>query len=120
MSALEGRVIGVTGAAKRIGRAIALRLAREGARVAIHYHSSEDEARETAEECGGAPVFQADLEKVGEIERLFAEVHSYFGRIDALANNAGRFTKFDPLELTQADRHFTPSVNLKPTSFSAP
>ncbi len=119
MSALEGRVIVVTGAAKRIGRAIALRLAREGARVAIHYHSSEEEARETAEECGGAPVFQADLEKVGEIERLFAEVHSYFGRIDALVNNAGRFTKFDPLEITETDWDFIHSVNLKATFFCA-
>ena len=51
---LAGRVVLVTGAARRIGRGIALRLAEEGARVAIHYHRSEAEARRTAEECGGA------------------------------------------------------------------
>ena len=48
---LRGKTILVTGAAKRIGRAIALRLAEEGARVAIHFRSSEAEARRTAEEC---------------------------------------------------------------------
>jgi 3-oxoacyl-[acyl-carrier protein] reductase/pteridine reductase len=53
-ASLTGKTILVTGAAKRIGRGIALRLAEEGARVAIHYHHSETEARRTAEECGGA------------------------------------------------------------------
>ena len=61
---LKARVVLVTGAAKRIGRGIALRLAEEGARVAIHYFESEDEARQTAEECGGAPLFRANLESV--------------------------------------------------------
>lgn len=114
---LDGKVILVTGAAKRIGRGIALRLAQEGARVAIHYGSSETEARATAAECGGAPVFQADLEKVSEIERLFADVETHFGRIDGLVNNAARFTRIHPLEVTEADWDFVHSVNLKATFF---
>ena len=69
MPELNGKVVLVTGAAKRIGRAIALRLFQEGARVAIHYSSSEAEALETAAECGGAPLFRANLESVAEIER---------------------------------------------------
>jgi 3-oxoacyl-[acyl-carrier protein] reductase/pteridine reductase len=114
---LEGKVILVTGAAKRIGRGIALRLAREGARVAIHYQHSEAEARQTAEEAGGAALFQANLESVAEIERMFGEIGSSLGRLDGLVNNAGRFTQFNPLEITEADWDFIHSVNLKATFF---
>ena len=117
MTSLEGRVVLVTGAAKRIGRGIALRLAREGARVAIHYHGSEAEARATAAECGNAPLFEANLERVAEIERLFAAVDARFGRIDALVNNAARFTRIPALEITEADWDFIHSVNLKATFF---
>ncbi|PYT18557.1 MAG: short-chain dehydrogenase [Acidobacteria bacterium] len=115
--ALKDRVILVTGGAKRIGRGIALRLAREGARVAIHYHGSEAEARATAAECGNARLFQANLERVPEIERLFADVESHFGRIDGLVNNAARFTRINPLQITEADWDFIHSVNLKATFF---
>jgi len=117
MQSLQGRVVLVTGAAKRIGRGIALRLAKEGARVAIHYSSSEAEARATAAECGNAPLFRADLEKVAEIERLFAEVQQHFGKLDGLVNNAARFTRRDPLAITEADWDFVHSVNLKATFF---
>jgi 3-oxoacyl-[acyl-carrier protein] reductase/pteridine reductase len=117
MTSLAGRVVLVTGAAKRIGRGIALRLAKEGARVAIHYSSSEAEARATAAECGNAPLFRADLERVAEIERLFSDVQQHFGRLDGLVNNAARFTRKDPLEITEADWDFILSVNLKATFF---
>jgi 3-oxoacyl-[acyl-carrier protein] reductase/pteridine reductase len=116
-NALAGKVVLVTGAAKRIGRGIALELAREGAQVAIHYFTSEDEARQTAAECGGAPFFRANLEKVAEIESLFAEIAGHFGRLDGLVNNAARFTGFDPLEVTEADWDFIHSVNLKAVFF---
>jgi 3-oxoacyl-[acyl-carrier protein] reductase/pteridine reductase len=106
----------VTGAAKRIGRGIALRLSREGARVAIHYHRSEVQARRTAEECG-AELFRANLESVDEIARMFAEVEQRLGRLDWLVNNAARFTRFDPLEITERDWDFIHSVNLKATFF---
>src|SRR5579862_5889293 len=112
-SSLAGKVILVTGAAKRIGRGIALRLAREGARVAIHYSSSEAEARKTAAECGGAPLFRANLESVAEIARMCQDVEQQLGRLDGLVNNAARFTTIDPLEITEADWDFIHSVNLK-------
>jgi 3-oxoacyl-[acyl-carrier protein] reductase/pteridine reductase len=114
---VKDKVILVTGAAKRIGRGIALRLAKEGARVAIHYHRAESEAKRTAEECGGAEIFRANLEKVDEIVRLFEEVESRCGRLDALVNNAARFTRFDPLEISERDWDFIHSVNLKATFF---
>jgi NAD(P)-dependent dehydrogenase (short-subunit alcohol dehydrogenase family) len=120
MQPLEGRVVVVTGGAKRIGRAIALRLSKEGARVAIHYHGSESEARATAAECGShSAVFRANLESVAEIEGLFAAIEKQFGRIDALVNNAGRFTTIDPLKVTESDWDFIHSVNLKAVFFCA-
>ena len=114
---LAGRVILVTGGARRIGRAIALRLAAEGARVAIHYHGSEADARRTAAEAGGAALFRANLESVAEIERMFSEVGERVGRLDGLVNSAGRFTSFDPLDITEKDWDFIHSVNLKATFF---
>ena len=92
-STLAGKVVLVTGSAKRIGRGIALRLASEGARVAIHYQRSEKEALQTAEECGGAEIFRANLESVAEIERMFGDVEARLGRLDGLVNNAARFTR---------------------------
>ena len=105
----------MTGAAKRIGRSIALRLAAEGARVLIHYNGSEREARATAEECGGAPLFRANLESVGEIRKMFERV----GPIDGLVNNAARFTRIDPLKIEETDWDFIHSVNLKSVFFVA-
>lgn len=116
-ASLAGQVVLVTGAAKRIGRGIALRLAREGARVAIHYHTSEAEARSTAEECGGAGLFRADLASVAAIRAMFAEVESRMGRLDGLVNNAARFTRADPLDIEEAGWDFIHSVNLKATFF---
>jgi 3-oxoacyl-[acyl-carrier protein] reductase/pteridine reductase len=116
-SKLAGKVVLVTGAAKRIGRGIALRLAQEGARVAIHYSRSEAEARRTAEECGGAELFRADLESVPQIVKMFQEVEERLGRLDGLVNNAARFTRFDPLAITEKDWDFIHSVNLKATFF---
>jgi 3-oxoacyl-[acyl-carrier protein] reductase/pteridine reductase len=117
MESLHGKVILVTGAAKRIGRGIALRLAQEGARVAIHYHTSEAEARRTASECGAAGTFRANLESVEEIRSLFEEVGARLGRLDGLVNNAARFTRFDPMDISERDWDFIHSVNLKSVFF---
>jgi 3-oxoacyl-[acyl-carrier protein] reductase/pteridine reductase len=114
---LQGKVVLVTGAAKRIGRSIALRLANEGAQVAIHYHESEAEAHKTASECGGAPVFRANLESVAEIREMFEKVGRHFGTLDGLVNNAARFTRIDPLKIEEADWDFIHSVNLKSVFF---
>ncbi|MCU1325810.1 MAG: Short chain dehydrogenase [Bryobacterales bacterium] len=116
---LTGKVVLVTGASRRIGRSIAIALANEGARVAIHYGGSEAEARQTAAECGDAPVFQANLESVAEIRDLFDRVAGHFGQLDGLVNNAARFTCFDPLNLEEADWDYIHNVNLKATFFCA-
>lgn len=114
---VTGKVILVTGSAKRMGRQIAIRLAGEGARVIVHYHGSEAEARETAASCGGAPMVRANLENVAEIGRMFSEIEQIAGRLDGLVNNAARFTRLDPMEITEADWDFIHSVNLKAVFF---
>jgi 3-oxoacyl-[acyl-carrier protein] reductase/pteridine reductase len=117
MESIQGKTVLVTGAARRIGKAIALRLAREGARVAIHYNNSEEGAREVAAECGGAELFRADLASVPAIQAMFADLESRLGRLDGLVNNAARFTRFDPLDITEADWDFIHDVNLKAVFF---
>ena len=107
----------VTGSAKRIGRTIAIELSRRGFEVAIHYNQSKQEAEQVAAECGGAPIFQADLTKVEQIRQLFADVRQQFGPLDCLVNNAARFTRFDPLEITESDWDFIHDMNLKATFF---
>jgi NAD(P)-dependent dehydrogenase (short-subunit alcohol dehydrogenase family) len=111
-----GRVL-VTGSAKRIGRVIAIELFRRDFEVAIHYNESAQEAQQVSKECGGAPVFQADLTQVESIRRLFAEVREALGPLDYLVNNAARFTRRNPLDITEADWDFIHEVNLKATFF---
>ena len=107
----------VTGAAKRIGRVIAIELARRGFSVAIHYGNSREEAEAVSRECGGAPIFQADMTKVDDIRRLFQDVQTQLGPLNCLVNNAARFTRIDPLNVTEADWDFIHDVNLKATFF---
>lgn len=116
MDSIDGKVILVTGAAKRIGRSVALELARHGARVAVHYWRSREQAAETAARCGGL-AFQADLARVDQIRQLFAEIAQAYGRLDGLVNNAARYRAVDPLEATEEDWDAIHDVNLKGTFF---
>ena len=116
MGSLEGQVIAVTGAARRIGRSIALELAQEGAQLAVHYHQSRQLAEQTTLECKGH-AFQADLAKVQEIKNLFEQIRKVYGRLDGLVNNAARFQEVDPLEATEQDWDAIFDVNLKGTFF---
>jgi acetoacetyl-CoA reductase len=93
MNRLEGRIALVTGAARGIGRAIALMLAREGARVAVNYRASEASAKEVAEqiaaEGGACLLVQADVSDAAEARGLVRRVVEHWGRLDVLVNNAG-------------------------------
>ncbi|MCL6482312.1 MAG: glucose 1-dehydrogenase [Firmicutes bacterium] len=114
---LQGQVALVTGAARRIGRSIAQKLAAEGAAVVIHYATSRPEAEALAAELMAtgrrALVCQADVSRRTDVERLFDTVHREFGRLDILVNNAGIFfpARFDELTEEQWDRIH--AVNLK-------
>jgi 3-oxoacyl-[acyl-carrier protein] reductase len=83
----------VTGGSRGIGRAIALELARQGARVAINFQARADaaeEVRQQAEAWGAeALVLQGDVAASGDVERMVAAASERFGRIDILVNNAG-------------------------------
>jgi len=109
-SSLAGRVALVTGAAKRIGRSVALRLASEGADVVVNYRTSNGEADEVVAQIGAmgrrAVAIQADVAKRGEVIAMFAAVEKEFGRLDILVNNAGMFfpAKFEELTEEQWDR----------------
>jgi NAD(P)-dependent dehydrogenase (short-subunit alcohol dehydrogenase family) len=116
--AIAGKVVLVTGAARRIGRAIARELGRAGARVAVHYRGSAEEAERTAAECGGR-AFQADLTSVREIERLFAEIVSSYGQLDALVNNAAVYERTPILETTEEQWDRILTTNLKAYYFCA-
>ncbi|HEU4493203.1 MAG TPA: 3-oxoacyl-[acyl-carrier-protein] reductase [Rubrobacteraceae bacterium] len=89
----RGRVAIVTGAGRGIGRAVALRLAAEGASVAISYRSNDDAARETADAVREAgvecEVFKGDVASAEDVQALFEGVSAAFGRLDILVNNAG-------------------------------
>jgi len=89
----EGRVAIVTGGGRGIGRAVAMRLANEGADVAISYRSNNETAESAAEEMRAAGVrceiFKGDVASAGDVEALIKGVTEAFGRIDILVNNAG-------------------------------
>ncbi len=120
---MVGRVALVTGAGKRLGRAVALRLASEGADVAVHYGKSEAEARQVVgeiEKLGrrGA-AFSAELTDVAAIQKLVQSVASRFARLDILVNCAANFleTKFG--ETNEATWDASMDTNLKAPFFCA-
>ena len=116
-TSLEGRVALVTGAAKRIGRSVALRLASEGADVVVNYRDSKVEADEVVVQIvtmgRRAVAVQADVAKREDVTALFAAVEKEFGRLDILVNNVGMFfsAKFEELTEEQWDRIL--NTNLK-------
>jgi NAD(P)-dependent dehydrogenase (short-subunit alcohol dehydrogenase family) len=105
----DGRVALVTGAAKRIGRSVALRLAAEGADVIVNYRSSKAEAEEVVTQIAAmgrhALAVRADVSKRSDVLEMFAAVEKEFGRLDILVNNAGVFfpAKFEELTEEQWD-----------------
>jgi NAD(P)-dependent dehydrogenase (short-subunit alcohol dehydrogenase family) len=89
------RTVLVTGAAKRLGREIALALAKDGWRVAVHYRDSLEDATKTVAECAqltkGSAAFRANLTNETAVRHLLAQVIEQFGRVDAVVNSASTF-----------------------------
>jgi pteridine reductase len=120
---LSGRVALVTGSAKRLGRAVALRLAQEGADVVIHYRSSATEAQSAVAEIEKlgrrAVAIRADLHVISEIKRLFDETAKRFGRLDILVNSAANFLPASIISTTEEIWNASVDSNLKAPFFCA-
>src|SRR5580704_10946284 len=114
---LAGQVALITGAAKRIGRSIALRLAADGADIVVNYASSKPEADTLVAEIKStgrrAIAAKADVSQRLDVQKLFSAAENEFGRLDILVNNAGTFfpAKFE--ELTEEQWDHILNVNLK-------
>ncbi len=110
LESLEGRKALVTGAAKRVGRAICLALADQGVDTLITYRRSAKDAEATSQELQSKGVralaVQADLAEVGDCGRLVADAEREFGAIDILVNNASDFAKTPIRELVQEEEEF--------------
>ena len=94
------RVVLVTGSAKRLGREIALALARDGWQVAVHYRDSLEDAGKTSAECarlsGTSAAFRANLANETAVRNLLPRVVAQFGRVDAVVNSASTFEHDTP------------------------
>lgn len=120
---LQGRVALVTGAARRIGREIALELAGAGAHVVVNYKTSHEDARAVVERIRGLGVesmaVRADVSSPAAVRSMFERIEKKFGRLDLLVNNAGIFypVRWDRLTGNDWDRIL--GTNLKGPFFCA-
>jgi len=114
---LEGKSIAITGGDQGIGRAIAERLANDGADIAICYRSNQSGAQEVVAEIAklgrrGAAL-QCDVGKIADGQRFIAEAVAQLGKLDVLINNAGLERRADFCDVTEADFDAVLDVNLK-------
>jgi glucose 1-dehydrogenase len=124
---LEGKIAIVTGGDQGLGRAIALRLAAEGADIVFSYRSNRAGAEEvirtiTKADTGAstgrrAEAFQEDFSNTANAQRFIAELCDHFGRADILVNNAGLERRADFWEVTEQDYDLVLNVNLKAVFF---
>ena len=120
---LDGKTAIITGASRNLGAGIALGLAAAGANVAVHYNSveSRQEANKVALKAQDFGVqsftIQADLTQTRNIKRIFEKVHSKFGTIDIVVNNAGAMHKSSIAKTTEKEFDDIFALNTKSTFF---
>jgi 3-oxoacyl-[acyl-carrier protein] reductase len=122
MKSLSSKVAIVTGASSGIGRAIAERLADEGAIVVVNYNRSEDKAKEVVAviqaKGGKALAHQADMSQTADARRLVIDTIKQFNRLDILVNNAGKFMPKPLEETTESDFDGVVALNAKGPYFA--
>jgi pteridine reductase len=120
---IKGKVALVTGAGKRLGRAVALRLAAEGAGVAVHYRESEKEAQQVVaaiKSAGGSAIaIPAELTSLDEIRRMVQSATHELGRLDILVNSAANFLPSSVISTTEEVWDAALDTNLKAPFFCA-
>lgn len=114
---LAGKVVLVTGAARRIGRSIALRLAGEGADVVVNYRHSAEDAENVVKEIRALGVrgaaMEGDASVLEEVQGMFKRLEKEFKRLDILVNNAGVFFAAPILQMTVQQWDTAMNSNLK-------
>jgi len=122
MKRLEGKIALVTGSSQGIGQGVAVRLAQEGARIIVNYHSNPEGADDTLKQIRDAGsdgvAIQADLGQTAEIDRLIQESVAQCGQIDILVNNAGLEKRAPFWEVQESDYDLVLHVNLKGVFFT--
>lgn len=122
MKSLSGKVAIVTGASNGIGRAIAERLADDGAIVVVNYSKSAEKAQQVVAgiqgKGGKALAVQADMSQVTEARRIVIDTIKQFNRLDILVNNAGKFMPKSLEETTESDFDAVVALNAKGPYFA--
>lgn len=116
---VEDKVAVVTGSSRGIGRAIALRLASQGARVVVNYKSNQTAAEDVVEQIradgGEAVAIQADVSQFDQAQALIDQAKAAFGRVDILVNNAGTTRDTLVVRMSEEDWDLVVDTNLKGT-----
>lgn len=119
MGYLDGKVALVTGASRGIGRAVALKFAAEGAKVAVNYLTSEEEAHQVVQEIesrgGEALAVRADVARKADVVAMVERVCEEWGGVDILMNNAGLALDGPAERMSEEDWDRVIDVNLKGT-----
>ncbi len=115
---LKDKVALVTGSARRVGKVIALELARQGVNILVHYHRAEEaEVRDTLQEIKSLGVdaygVAADISQSEGVDSLFEALQERLGRLDIVVNNASVFQRRDLLDVSVEDWDLTMAVNLR-------
>ncbi|MBW4593997.1 MAG: SDR family oxidoreductase [Brasilonema angustatum HA4187-MV1] len=122
MAPLSEKIAIVTGSSRGIGRAIALKLADNGASVVVNYAGNANKAEEVVAEIENLGVkaiaVQADVSKVTDIQRLFEQTIERFGKVDILVNNAGIPLYKLLVDVTEEDFDKIFAINVKGTYFA--